>query len=107
MTKASTLLAALLFASASAAFAAEATDKTAPTKPTTGQGAATTVSTNPALTESGGKAAKGLDTATDNIDKPKKHSGKHEGTERRAERAEKAERPARAERPEMPERPSR
>ncbi len=105
MTRMSTLLAALLLAFTSAAFAADDTaGSTKPSKPVTGQGAATTVATNPAATESGGKADKGLATAEKNISKPKKHVGKHEGREEKAERAEKGEK---VERPEKPERPSR
>ncbi len=103
MKRMSSLLAVLLFALASAAHAADSTDKTAPTKPVTGQGAATTVETNPAATQSGGKADKGLDTAETNISKPKKHTGKHTGEGK----TEKSERPARAERPSVPERPGR
>ncbi len=101
MKRMSALLAVLLVALASAAHAADSTDKTAPTKPVTGQGAATTVGTNPAATESGGKADKGLTTAEKNISKPKRHTGKAKGAE------EKSEHPARAERPSVPERPGR
>ncbi len=103
MKTASSLLAALLLTLASGAYA----QASAPTKPTTGQGAATTVQTNPAATESKGKADQGLDTAVKNITKPKKHTGKHEGMDRKTERGEKAEHPARADRPDTPERPGR
>ncbi len=95
MIKKSSLLAALLFAFAAAAHA----QTQAPTKPTTGAGAATTVETNPAATESKGKADKGLETAEKNITKPKKShtakASKEKGTTEKMEHAEKPARPAR------------
>jgi hypothetical protein len=97
MIKTSQLLAALLFASVSVAYA----QTEAPAKPTTGAGAATTVETTPAAKESGGKADKGLDTAEKNITKPKPRksksskASKEKGTAEKAEHAEKPERPAR------------
>ncbi len=94
MNKMSTLLAALLFASVSVAYAA------APATPAT-QGT-TSVQDNLADNKSGGHADKGLITAAQHIaDKHDKH-GKGEKAEGRAEKAEhiaKVERPARPERP--------
>lgn len=103
----STLLAALLLTLAAAAHAD--TTSSAPAKPVTGQGAATTVSTNPAEVKSGGKADKGLDTAVSNINKPKHHTGKHTGTGKseRSEKSERGEHPSRVEQPSRPERPGR
>jgi hypothetical protein len=106
MTKMSPLAAALLFVFASAAYAQASAPAAPPPKPITGQGAATTVETNPAATESKGKADKGLSTAETNITKPKHHKGsKAKGMEEKAEKGgEKMERP---ERPTLPEHPSR
>lgn len=104
MTKMSQLLAVLLFASASVAFAQTATQPSQPAKPTTGAGAATTVETNPAATQSGGKADKGLDTAEKNITKPKVKKSKGSKASREKGTAEKAEH---AEKPEKPEHPAR
>ncbi len=97
MMKTSTLLAAMLFAFATAAHA----QTEAPTKPTTGAGAATTVKTNPAATESNGQADKGLATAERNITKPKPKTGKaskEKGTAEKAQHAATPEHPARPER---------
>jgi hypothetical protein len=110
MKNASTLLAALLVTLASAAYAD--TGSQAPTAPTTGQGAATTVSTNPAATESKGKADKGLSTAEQNISKPhgKINSKAHHHSRRGSLHSgsmERVDHPTRVERPSLPERPGR
>lgn len=112
MKNASTLLAALLFTVTSAAYADTAGTRGAPTPPTTGQGAATTVSTSPAATESGGHATKGLNTAVTNITKPhgKTNSKAHRHTRRVRRHSgsmERVDHPARVERPALPERPGR
>ncbi len=108
MKKMSTLLAALLFASASVAFAQTTSQPSQPAKPTTGAGAATTVETNPAATQSGGKADKGLDTAEKNIKhgKDKAKAEKDKGVEK-GKGAEKADRAEKPEHPSKPERPAR
>ncbi len=103
MKKPSTLLAALLFTLATAAYAETTSGSSAPAKPVTGQGAATTVSTNPAVAESNGNAKTGQTIAITNIDKSKHHTGKHMGTVK----SERAEHPAHVEHPSVPERPSR
>ncbi len=82
MTKMSTLLAAMLFASVSA-YAA-------------GQGA-TSVQTVETANKSNGAAAQGLDTAEKNISKDANKKGM----------AEKAEHATKPERPSKPERPTR
>ncbi len=111
MKKMSTLLAALLFASASAAFAQTSNQPTQPAKPTTNAGAATTVETNPAATQSGGKADKGLDNAEAHItakhgkgDKDKAKAEKDKGVEKGkgAEKADRADKPEHASKPERP-----
>lgn len=106
----STLLAALLLtlAAAAAAHADTASGSNAPAKPVTGQGAAATVSTNPAATQSGGKADKGLDTAEKNIKhgKDKAKAEKDKGVEK-GKGAEKADRAEKPEHPSKPERPAR
>lgn len=101
MIKSSALLAGLLLAFASAAHA----QTSPPPKPVTGQGAATTVETNPAAVESKGKADKGLGTAESNITKP--HPRKHKRAEKSRGMEEKAEHPSGMERPERPDRPER
>jgi hypothetical protein len=104
----STLLAALLLTLASAAYADTASGTNPPPKPVTGEGAATTVSTNPASVESKGKADKGLDTAVSNIDK--RTHGKtrtHHRNSRQSGAEERAEHPSRMERPDVPEHPGR
>jgi hypothetical protein len=98
MTKMSPLAAALLFVFASAAYAQASAPAAPPPKPITGQGATTTVETNPAATESKGKADKGLSTAETNI--TKKHK-KSKGAEEKTEHAVTPERPT------LPEHPSR
>ncbi len=107
MSKPSTLLAALLLTLATAAYADTTSGNSAPTKPVTGQGAATTVSTNPAVAESNGKADKGLDNAEAHIDAQhgKAHT-QHKGS-RQTATTQRAEHPAHVERPSVPERPSR
>ncbi len=97
MKKASTLLAALLVSFVAVAHA----QGTAPTQPTTSAGAATTVQTSPAATESKGKADTGLATAEKNI------TAKHGKTSKANGMTEKTEHAVKPERPAMPERPSR
>ncbi len=108
MKKMSTLLTALLFASASVAFAQTSNQPSQPTKPTTGTGAATTVETNPAATQSGGKADKGLDTAEAHINaKHGKASAEKEKGVEKGKGAEKGDHASRPEHPSKPERPAR
>lgn len=92
MTKMSTLLAALLFASVSAAHAANQ-----PTQPTTGQGAAVTVGSVPANSN----ASEGLSTAKKNITATHGKNEKGEGKVEKAEHAPKIDRPT------LPEHPGR
>jgi hypothetical protein len=112
MKNTSTLLAAMLFAVASAAYADTTSNSQAPAQPTTGQGAATTVSTSPAAAQSGGHATKGLTTAEQNITAPhgKTNSKAHSHTRRGSRHTgsmERVEHPAHVERPSLPERPGR
>ncbi len=94
MNKMSTLLAALLFASASVAYAG--------TQPAP-QGA-TSVQDSLADNKSNGKADKGLTTAEKNI--TAKH-GKAEKNEKAEGKSEKVEHLAKVDRPARPERPGR
>ncbi len=96
MMKMNALLAAVLFAFASAAHA-QTSGQTAQPNAT----GAASVEKAETANKSGGKADKGLDTAEKNIAKPKpvkskdKKASKERGTVEKAEHAEKAERPAR------------
>lgn len=99
MSKVSTLLAALLFASASA-FAAGTTSQ--PTQPaTTGAASVQTQlnSTTGAAAKSDGHATKGLTTAEHHITAQHGKVDKDKGKAEKAEHAEKPEHPAKPERP--------
>jgi len=102
MKKSNTLLTAMLFAFASAAFAADSSTDTASsqtTKPTTGQGAATTVSTTPASAKSDGHADKGLSTAKKNITAKHGKDSKDNGAAMKVEHAATPDHPAKPDRP--------
>ncbi len=100
MTKMSTLLAAMLFASASVAYAADTSGQ--PTQPAT-QGAASVekqlTSPTGAAAKSDGHATKGLTTAEKHITAKHGKASKANGMEEKTEHAAKPDRPEKLERP--------
>ena len=102
MNKMSTLLAALLFASISAAYAETSGQPTQPTS--TG---ATSVQNNLTANKSNGKADQGLNTAETNITAKHGKADKSKGTAEKAEHAVTPDRPAMPERPDRIERPGK